>query len=54
MESPDANIIYIKLSYIDLDPDKRSWYYDALGVKRDKTTNKLVVFVSEDHGKNNK
>ena len=46
MEAPSDNIIYIKLSYIDLDPDKRSWYYDAQGIKRDKKTNKLVVFVS--------
>lgn len=46
METTNDNIIYIKLSEIDLDPDKRSWYYDAQGIKRDKETNKLVVLVS--------
>ena len=27
---------------IDLDPAKRSWYYDDTGIKRDKKTGKAV------------
>lgn len=27
---------------IDLDPDKRSWYYDDTGIKRDKKTGRVV------------
>lgn len=46
METNNDNIIYIKLSEIDIDPDKRTWYYDGQGIKRDKETNKLVVLVS--------
>ena len=25
-----------------LDPDKRRWYYDGFGVKRDKETNEVI------------
>lgn len=46
METINDNIIYIKLSEIDIDPDKRTWYYDGQGIRRDKETNKLVVLVS--------
>jgi hypothetical protein len=46
METINDNIIYIKLSEIDIDPDKRTWYYDGQGYRRDKETNKLVVLVS--------
>ena len=46
METENDNIIYIKVSEIDIDPDKRSWYYDPNGNRRDKQTNKLVVLVS--------
>lgn len=28
--------------HIDLDPDKRSWYYDDGGTKRDKETGKAI------------
>ena len=34
---------------LDLDPDKRSWYYDGDGTKRDKLTDKEVSdHVSDD------
>jgi len=46
METINDNIIYIKVSNIDIDPDKRTWYYDGQGIRRDKETNKLVVLVS--------
>ena len=46
METKNDNIIYIKLSEIDIDPDKRTWYYDGQGFRRDKETNKLVILVS--------
>lgn len=46
MKTENDNIIYIKLSEVDIDPDKRTWYYDGQGIKRDKETNKLVVLVS--------
>jgi len=46
METINDNIIYIKLSEVDIDPDKRTWYYDGQGIRRDKETNKLVVLVS--------
>lgn len=46
METKNSNIIYIKISNVDIDPDKRTWYYDGQGIKRDKKTNKLVVLVS--------
>jgi hypothetical protein len=46
METKNDNIIYIKLSEIDIDPDKRIWYYDGQGFRRDKKTNKLVILVS--------
>ena len=46
METVNDNIIYIKVSEIDIDPDKRTWYYDGQGHRRDKETNKLVVLVS--------
>ena len=46
MEIENDNIIYIKLSEIDIDPDKRTWYYDGQGYRRDKETNKLVILVS--------
>jgi len=46
MEIENDNIIYIKLSNIDIDPDKRTWYYDDQGIRRDKETNKLVVLLS--------
>jgi len=46
MEIENDNIIYIKLSDIDIDPDKRTWYYDGQGIRRDKETNKVVVLLS--------
>ena len=46
METKNDNIIYIKISEIDIDPDKRTWYYDGQGFRRDKETNKLVILVS--------
>lgn len=46
METKNDSIIYIKLSEIDIDPDKRTWYYDGQGFRRDKETNKLVILVS--------
>ena len=46
METINDNIIYIKLSEVDIDPDKRTWYYDGQGIRRDKKTNKLIVLVS--------
>ena len=38
MKTIDDNIIYIKVSDIDIDPDKRTWYYDGQGIRRDKET----------------
>ena len=46
MNTENDNIIYIKISEIDIDPDKRTWYYDGQGFRRDKETNKLVILVS--------
>ena len=46
METKNDSIIYIKLSEVDIDPDKRTWYYDGQGYRRDKETNKLVILVS--------
>lgn len=46
MNTENDNIIYIKLSEVDIDPDKRTWYYDGQGIRRDKKTNKLIVLVS--------
>lgn len=43
-----GKIKIIEHTTFDHDPDKRSWYYDDDGIKRDKITNEPVIFPNEE------
>ena len=43
-----SDVIYKKIEPHDLNPEKRSWYYDDFGNRRDKITDAPVVIVNDD------